>query len=183
MILAGIDHFGAPIAALIAATACLVAAKRQGGRFRAAWALIGASALAWSGGQAVQTYYEVARGQVPAPSPADAGYLGAVPLAIAGLLLLFADSPHPGPPPKRGRVITTTLLDGAIIASSLLAVSWVTVLEPVYLAGGNSLLLELIRIAHPIGDVGMLTALVLLVGTRAKVLDRISLFLDRKSVV
>ena len=170
--MAGIDHFGVPVVALIAAIACLVAGRRHTGRFRAAWTLIGASAFTWFGGAAVRSYFELgATGQVPVPSAADAGYLGAVPLTIAGLLL-FAGARR-----VSAQLAIAAVLDGAVIAGSLIAVSWVTVLGPVYLTGGDSLLSGLVRIAHPISDVVMLTALVLLVRSRAKTLDRSSRFL------
>ena len=180
MILAGIEHFGVPVAAMTAGIVCLIAARRHAGRFRAAWALIGGSALTWFGGAAVRSYYELgAGGQVPIPSLADGAALGAIPLAIAGVLLFAgAKRPHPALP-RRGRETSafTTLLEVAVIAGSLLAVAWITVLEPVVLAERDSLVSRLISIAHPIGELAVLTALVLLVGSRQKALDRISLFL------
>src|SRR5205807_894149 len=67
---------------------CLYAA-RKGAPTRAGWILLGASALSWAGGEVIWSYYETIVGrQVPFPSLADAGYLLAVPLEVAGILLL-----------------------------------------------------------------------------------------------
>ena len=51
------------------------------------WKLLGVSALSWGSGQAAWTWYETVLGrEVPFPSLADVGYLGAVPLAAAALI-------------------------------------------------------------------------------------------------
>lgn len=178
-----IDDLGEAAAALVAAVVCLVAAWRHAGRFRAAWALIGGSALTWFCGEAVWSYYELGLGQqVPFPSAADAGFLGAVPLAIAGVLLFTGTQIlQPGTTQKRRRAITAitfaTVLDGAIIAGSLIAVSWVTVLEPIFMAGGDTLFSTLLSLAYPISDIVILTMLLLLLGSRQNAPDRIRLLL------
>ena len=178
-----IDDLGEAVAALTAAIVCLVAAWRHAGRFRAAWALIGASALTWFCGEVVWCYYELGLSQqVPFPSAADAGFLGAVPLAIAGVLLFTGtQSPHPGTSQKRGRAITAitlaTVLDGAIIAGSLIAISWVTVLEPIFMARGDTLFSTLLSLAYPISDIVILTMLLLLLSSRQKAPDRVRLLL------
>ena len=78
------DNLGETLAALVAAAVCGIAARRHQRRTRIAWALIGASALSWGVGQAIWSYYELVVGQqVPFPSFADLGFLGAVPLAVA----------------------------------------------------------------------------------------------------
>src|SRR5438105_2474263 len=61
-----VDDFGKAGAALIAVLACALAAFRHHGRARLAWALLGAAALVWAAGEA-----------------AHAGFLAAVPLAVA----------------------------------------------------------------------------------------------------
>src|SRR6266550_4069446 len=56
-------------AALIAAAASLGAAARHRGRLRAAWSLMGASALCWGLGQLAWDWYQLIAGiQVPFPS-------------------------------------------------------------------------------------------------------------------
>ncbi len=128
-----IDDLGEAAVAFAAAIACGAAAWRHIGWSRLAWSLMAASAFVWSAGEAVWSYYEVGLGhQVPFPSLADAGFLGAVPLAVAGVLLFTAATP-------RAATGLATVLDGAVIAGSLLAVSWTTVLKTIYSAGGDSL--------------------------------------------
>ncbi len=71
-----------------------------------------AGAAAWS----IWTWYESVLGrEVPFPSLADVGYLGAVPFAAAALITL----PNGVRRPLAGRV--RTVIDGLMIAGSLLA--------------------------------------------------------------
>jgi diguanylate cyclase len=79
----------------------------------------------------VWSWYDLHLGQpAPFPSPADAGYLCAVPLAVAGALAFPASV-------RQGASRVASGVDGLIIACGLLAISWVTVLHTVYQAGGN----------------------------------------------
>ncbi|MEA2635276.1 MAG: hypothetical protein QOH92_2043 [Chloroflexota bacterium] len=166
-----IDDIGEALVAFVAAIACAAAARRRVGRSRQAWLLMAGSAFVWSAGEVVWSYYEVGLGrQVPFPSLADAGYLGAVPLAVAGVLLFTAGTP---------RVVTrlAVILDGLIIAGSLLALSWTTILETISRAGGDGLMAQAISLAYPISDVVILTMLLLLLAGRVPGPDRASLFL------
>src|SRR5579863_2556155 len=81
------DDIGELVAAMCAAAACGVAARRADAG-RTSWMLLGLSSLAWGIGEALWCYYDLVAGiQVPFPSWADAGFLTSVPLACAGLLL------------------------------------------------------------------------------------------------
>src|SRR5258706_6654860 len=80
-----IDDFGEALAAGIAAVACAWAARRAHGKDRLGWALIGISAALWGAGEVVWAIDEVVLGVQPYPSLADAGFLAAVPFAIAGI--------------------------------------------------------------------------------------------------
>ncbi len=81
-----VDDVGELVAALVSATACMAAARMQR-RARAGWALLAASSFAWACGEAMWCYYDLVRGvEVPFPSLADVGFLGAVPLTLVGLL-------------------------------------------------------------------------------------------------
>jgi diguanylate cyclase (GGDEF)-like protein/PAS domain S-box-containing protein len=152
-----VDDFGECAAALIAAAAGAVAAWRNLGRTRLAWALLAASALLWAGGEAAWSYFEIIRGQqVPFPSLADAGYLAAVPFAVAGIALF------PGRLRLASRV--TFALDGGIMAGALLLISWATVLGTVYRAGSDTPLSAVIGLAYPISDVVVAAMALLLVG-------------------
>src|SRR6266566_3368107 len=85
------DNLGETLVAFVAAAVCGIAGWRHQQRTRIAWALIGASALFWGVGQAIWSYYELVVGQqVPFPSFADLGFLGAVPLAVAGSLFIIS---------------------------------------------------------------------------------------------
>jgi hypothetical protein len=141
------DDIGQAVIAYIAAVACAIAAIRHIRQTRLAWALIAASAFSWATGEVVWSYFELIRGQeVPFPSYADLGYLLAVPLTIAGILLFPSAPIH-----LTSRL--RTIVDGLLIAASLLIISWATVLGPVYRASSGHLLSDLIGLAYPIGDV------------------------------
>jgi diguanylate cyclase (GGDEF)-like protein/PAS domain S-box-containing protein len=157
-----VDNLGETLAAFVAAAACAVAAHRHRNRTRIAWALIGASALSWGLGQSVWSYYELVKGQqVPFPSFADLGYLGAVPFAVAGALF-FPSAP------SRATSLLRTILDGLLIAGSLFIISWATVLGTVYRAGSDSLAAQLISLAYPAGDVVIGTILLILASRAAR---------------
>src|SRR5581483_7008830 len=152
-----IDDIGEAVAALIAAGAGLIAARRSKDAAKA-WLLIGASALSWGLGELVWSWYELIRHRdVPFPSFADVGFLLAVPLAVAGLLLF------PGAPRRAARRLRVTL-DGAIIATSMLFVSWGLVLGPLWHTKGQSAFAQTISLAYPLGDVVIATLVFITVG-------------------
>ena len=164
------DNIAETLAALGAAAACGIAAWRHRRRSRLAWALIGASALSWGIGQAIWSYYELVAGrQVPFPSFADLGYLGAVPLAIAGVLC-FPSAP------SRATSLLRTILDAVLTAGSLFIISWATVLGTVYRTGSGGLLAQLITLAYPAGDI-VIATIVLIVASRAARVNRLPFLL------
>ncbi len=135
------------VAATLAAASCLVLGRRAAPQVRPAWIWTGAFATVWTVGAAVLTWYEFARnGAVPFPSAADAGFLGALPLAAIGVLL-FSSAPGPGGSWAR------MLLDDTIVAGSLLIVSWSTALGTVYHSGSGSVFSQAVGLAYPISDV------------------------------
>jgi diguanylate cyclase (GGDEF)-like protein/PAS domain S-box-containing protein len=156
-----ISNFGLIAAAGSAGIACLVTARSSTPQHRRMWKLLGASALSWGSGQAAWTWYETVLGRdVPFPSIADIGYLAAVPLAAAALLSLpFAAGS------LAGRV--RQVLDGLMIAASLLLVSWVLVLSPLFRSDGEGFLSQAISLAYPIGDV-VVGTIVLVMLARAR---------------
>ena len=156
-----VDDFGEAAAALIAALACAAAALRHKGRMRVAWALLGSGAAAWAIGEGIWSYIEVIRGQqVPFPSLADAGYLAAVPLVVAGIAVF----------PGRHRIASRAafLLDGAIIAGALLIISWSTVLGMLYRAGSGDILSIVLGLAYPVSDIAIAVTALLLVSRTAR---------------
>src|ERR671914_194948 len=140
-------------AALLAAAACFHAAHRNPYGFgrawtaslHRAWRLLGGAALAWGLGQVVWTYLELAGDTTPFPSLADLGYLSAVPLLIAGVLA-FPTAP------MRATARLRTLLDGLLIAASLLFLGWATVLGDTFRSGDSPILERRLMVAYPLGD-------------------------------
>ena len=150
------DDIGEFVLAFVAAGACAHAAFRQKGRSRAAWSLIGASAFSWGAGEVAWSYYELVLGRdAPFPSLADVGYLGAVPFAIAGVLCFPSAT-------ARAASLARKVLDGLLIAGSLLVISWATVLGSVYRGGSGDLRAQLIGLAYPVGDIVIATMILIL---------------------
>src|SRR4029077_14038750 len=147
----GVDDLGEAFAALLAALSCGYAAWRNAGRMRLAWGLLGASALTWFAGEIVWSVYEVGLGQaVPFPSAADAGFLLAIPLAVVALLAF---------PAAPGRVTTRSraLFAGALVALSLVFVSWAAGLGKVYETSSDQPLVQLLGAAYPVSDIVIIT--------------------------
>ncbi|HJU03216.1 MAG TPA: ATP-binding protein [Actinomycetes bacterium] len=158
--------------ALIAAAACFSAARRNPYGFgrawttslHRAWRLLGSAALAWGLGQVVWTIIELRippDSTVPVPSLADLGYLSALPLLIAGVLA-FPTAP------MRATARLRTLLDGLLIAASLLFLGWATVLGSAFdSSGASSTLQRAICLAYPLGDI-VAGTIVLVLLTRSR---------------
>ncbi|HEX7147862.1 MAG TPA: ATP-binding protein [Actinomycetota bacterium] len=157
-------------AALLAAGVCFRAAGRNPYGFgrawtaslHRAWRLLGSAALAWGLGQVVWTVIELRDGSPGVPTLADAGYLTAVPLLIAGVLA-FPTAP------MRATARLRTLLDGLLIAASLLFLGWATVLGDAFRSNGSSAIERAICLTYPLGDIVAGTiALVLLTRSRGR---------------
>jgi PAS domain S-box-containing protein len=148
------DDLGELVAALVAAAICGLASGRAPSR-RLPWGLLAASAASWAAGEVVWCYYDAVRHvAVPFPSLADAGYLSAVPLAIAGLLSF------PGVA-RRGFFRLRQVLDAAMIAGSLLFASWALVLGPTFRSHQSGLLKQVLSVSYPASDVAMVSLAVI----------------------
>ena len=149
-----ISNIGLCLGAVSAAVACLLRAKSFTGRARWGWALIGLGVLAWGLGQCAWVYLESFRGdEVPFPSQADIGYLGMVLLTPIGLLIL----------PSVAQTLANrarSVLDGLMVAASLVLMAWIIIVEPTIKAGGDSALALYISLAYPLGDVVIVTIVV-----------------------
>lgn len=157
----GVDDIGEAVAAFAAAACCGMAARRNNDRARLGWALLSASAATWAVGEVIWSVYEVGLGtDVPYPSAADAGFLGAIPLAAAGILAFFTA-------PRGTSTRLRLWLDGAIVFLALLFVSWTLGLNNVYNDPGAPLPLRAIDLSYPVGDILIGTILVLAI-RRAK---------------
>jgi two-component system sensor histidine kinase/response regulator len=150
-----LDDIGEAVAALIAAASCGLAAFRTSHRTRLAWAFFALSAASWGIGEVIWSIYEVGMGvSVPFPSAADAGFLLAIPFAVAGI---FGFTSAPNRLATRGEAV----LAGAIVALSLVFVAWAVGLSKVYDASSASPAAQLIGLAYPVGDIVTITVLVL----------------------
>jgi diguanylate cyclase (GGDEF)-like protein len=167
-----VDDLGELVAGLLgglgAAFACVRARSSRQKRLAVTWGLVAAGVWAWALGEAVWSVYELAlKEEVPFPSAADGGFLAMPVLAGAGLLLWPTSRAG-----RRDRI--SALLDGIIIASALLMLSWS--LNLVATGGSDDLLATVIGAAYPLGDV-LLASLAVLLLSRAEPGNRLSLVL------
>jgi len=113
---------------------------------------MGTSAALWAAGEVVWSIYEVGMGvPVPYPSLADAGFLSAVPFAIAGIRAFWGDARGTS---ARWRV----WFDGLIVAIALTSTAWGFGLRSVWYSNSTTKLLDL---AYPVGDILIGTVLIL----------------------
>ena len=141
------------LAAVVAALSCAFAARRSSGRRRLAWWLLAASAAIWGLGQAIVSFYEVGSGTaVPFPSAADAGFLAAMPLAFAGVFAFPLNPSHPVP-------LTRQIVNGGILALSLLFVGAALGLGNISSTSPVTPLAQLAGIAHPLGGLLMIVVI------------------------
>jgi diguanylate cyclase (GGDEF)-like protein len=140
------------IAPTIAAVLTVRAARRAEGRgWRVGWLLIAASCVSWAIGQVIWTWFETIRNEpTPFPSAADGFFLLAIPLAVGGLLAMPSSS-------NDRRDGTRVALDGLIVATSVLLVSWVLVVGPLLHRSSGTWVERAISLAYPAGDVMILT--------------------------
>jgi uncharacterized membrane protein YgdD (TMEM256/DUF423 family) len=151
------DDIATAAAALAATVLCVRAGSRHSRQLRTFWWLLAGACAGWSVGELIWGFYEVVLGtDVPAASWADAGYLAAIPVAAAALLV------HPS---VRRRAIgrTRSVLDGLVIAAALFFVSWLFVLDPLQRTSDLSTLGGVVTLAYPAGDVVILFLVVLVI--------------------
>jgi PAS domain S-box-containing protein len=160
-----VGDFAIFLAAALAGRSCAHAARRGGVNARA-WTLMAVAAYVWAAGMLIWTYFGLAYNHAyPFPSLADVGFVGySVPAAIA----LFSFK-RPGGTTRVGLV--RTALDAAVIAGSVLVVSWYTALGPAIGSEGD-LLTRLTIAAYPVVDV-VITSLVLVLGMRRQPGERL----------
>ncbi len=154
-----VDDLGTTAAAAVAAAAALWFARAPAtseaedptARARRGWCFVGLACASWAAGNAVWSFYELVLDQPgPFPSPADFGYLGFVPLALTGILLLSPSSAAVGGFQRA--------IDIAIITIGLAGVGWIVVLAPVA-AGSGGRLEQALALAYPVGDILMLAVI------------------------
>src|SRR5215204_4345062 len=122
------------------------------------WApvLLGIGILSFAFGQMVFTYYEwVLQQPPPLPSLADVGFLSQYPFLLLGILLLPA---RPIPAASRARIA----LDGLIIMTALVTLSWYFVLGPLVQQEGQTTLAKVVAVAQPLADIVLVACLLIL---------------------
>lgn len=161
-------NYGSLTMALFATVCTAAAARRSAGRRRLSWTMLSIAVGGWAVGTAVWIYYEAVLHVAPFPSPADVAYL-VFPVAACIGLALF-------PTGYSGHSATRLAIDGFIIAAALFQISWVTVLQDVYEAGGSSRFATGLSLAYPVGDL-VVIMVALLVLARARTGQRRTLAL------
>jgi diguanylate cyclase len=142
-----VDDLATLLAASTAAASCFVTSRRHTGRTRVFWRLLAAALSAWTFAEAAWAVYDLALGgEVPVPSYADIGYLGAIPLVIAALLVHRGDHDN-----RRARLRAT--IDASILATALLFLSWTFILNQVWSSSELTSASGLVTFAYPAGDV------------------------------
>src|ERR687896_817218 len=122
------------------------------------WApvLLGIGILSFAFGQMVFTYYERALQQAPPlPSLADVGFLSQYPFLLLGILLLPA---RPIPVASRTRIA----LDGLMIMTAAVTLSWYFILGPVMQQGSETILAKAVSSAYPLADIVLIACLIIL---------------------
>ena len=144
------DDIATALAALLATLSCWRTGLRHEARSRGFWLLLSMACGAWTFAEVVWAIYDIVlRVPVPVPSWADLGYLGAIPLAAAALLS------HPAMRVARQARARTTL-DGVLLATALLFISWSFALGPLWRQTDLSTLGGVVAVAYPFGDIVML---------------------------
>jgi hypothetical protein len=149
------DDLATALAALTATVLCLHAGTRHAGELRLFWWLLAGACGAWTLGEMTWAVYDlVLHEPVPVPSWADIGYLTGIPLAVVALVR------HPAMR-SGGSQKARAVLDGLIIATAVLFLSWTVVLGPLWRSTDLSSLGGLVAIAYPFGDVVIIFFIVL----------------------
>ena len=131
----------------VAAVFCGLAARSARGRARTAWVVLAVGLIGATVGETLWAYNKLVLEHNVFPGPADAAYL-MFPAGMCVALLLF---PSARSRQWRGRLV----LDGLVMAGSLLIVSWLTVMEPIYHAETGHGLQLYASLAYPV--LGMMT--------------------------
>jgi len=145
-----VSELGLASAAFAGAAGCWYSATHNRRHDRKAWGLLGAACFSWGLGEIVWSVYVATGTKTPFPSLADIGFVGETFLALMAMLSF-------GTVRLAGLSRAKMLLDAAVVTGSLLFLSWITVLETLYLAGAGGLFAQVLGLAYPVGDVFIIT--------------------------
>lgn len=150
------------VAALAAAAVCAWTAGRSVGRLRTGWGLVAASATAWSIGEATSMVYDqIIHVAQPSLALADAGYLTAIPLGIAGVLAFWTS-------PLGHIDQAQAWLDGLIVGISLFFAAWALGLNDVVQHAGGDFAEQATQIIYPVGEILIGTIVILVLNRGAR---------------
>ena len=157
------EHAAEGLAALFAAVCCLIGASGASERPER-WMLLGASSLTWAIGELVWCHSNSGHASAAIvggaySSGADGWFFASVPLAIAGLVMFPV-------PARRLANGIQGILDGVLIAGSLVYASWAALLAPIYDAHHAPLVTKLFSPGFPTGDL-LLASFALIVAARS----------------
>ncbi len=164
-----VDDLATPLAALAACVLCFRARAPHSGRMRLFWTLLGCAMAAWTLAEVIWGYYALILDvEVPVPSWADVGYLSAIPLAVAALVV------HPATRGS-GTHKARSVFDGLVLATALMFLSWTLVLGPLWRTTDLSTWAGIVTLAYPFGDVVIVFFIVLAIRGMTGT-DRLSLW-------
>ncbi|MGH9179873.1 MAG: EAL domain-containing protein, partial [Acidimicrobiales bacterium] len=140
--------------------ACARAARRSAGEARRGWTLFALTGGCWVVSQAATAGREVISGtRLALPAPADVPSSMAIVLSVLALLAFVQGA-------LSNTASLRTLLDGLLIAASVLFVGWALVLEDLHRSSAHGPA-GILGLAYPIGDV-VLVSLLLVAAGRAR---------------
>lgn len=133
------------------ATVCAVlAARRAHGSGRRAWTMMAVALAAWTVGDLIWSYFAIALGRNPFPSPADGCYVAFTLLAWAAMAMF------PTWPLRGSRLFI--VLDGVTVMLCLFLLMWTVALHGTYdsyVLGDRDI--PVVQLLFPIGDLVVLT--------------------------
>ncbi len=133
---------------LAAAVAVFVGIRARKPAVALPWILLGLGQLCWFAGDTTWDFLDLALGEQPFPSVADALYLSGYVLLVVGFLLL--------PGGWRSRPDWPSLLDAAILGTGAGLVLWVALVDPILSDGSLTPLERAISVGYPLGDIVVL---------------------------
>jgi signal transduction histidine kinase len=141
----------------VAAATAAWAAKQTSGRLRLSWLALAVGLASAAAGEALWSYYEIVlRHTNPFPSLADVGFL-IQPVGAIVALALFPSRDGIGARRRH-------LFDGMMVGTALMVISWSTALGVAVHANGVTPFAFGVALAYPVGDLVVLTMVVLTLG-------------------
>jgi len=159
--ISAIDSIASVVVPATATIFAVRAVERTTGRLRTGWTALAAGLLSATCAEAFWAYHKLGGLQTPTPSIADVAYL-LFPVAVVVSILVLSG---PRSPQSQARFV----LDGIIMAASLLLVSWLTVIQPLHAEGASTALGLVVGLAYPITNIIALTVATIVLARAVRV--------------